>query len=146
MKSNSLLLSALIGGLLAFNGAVANAQGEAVKADAPLTREQVKRERDEFIKTHRWDPVTDNWVLKAGVEAPTGMKTRAEVKAERDVFLRTHKYDSAGEVWVPLKSEPRNLSLRTREEVREETRQFMRTHRWDPVTDTYLEQMPSKKK
>ncbi|MDO8252429.1 MAG: DUF4148 domain-containing protein, partial [Rhodoferax sp.] len=99
-------------------------------AATPLTREQVKRERDEFVRTHRYDLTSDNWVLKESMEPPTGMKTRAEVKAERDEFLRTHRYDQTSDAWVTSET-PRNMSTMTRAQVRDETRQFLRTHQWD---------------
>ena len=140
------VLPLLLGLLFASNATLVNAQSDTEKAEMPLTREQVKRDRDEFIKTHRWDTVTDNWVLKSGVEPPTGMKSRAEVKAERDEFLRTHRYDQNMDAWVPIQETPRNLSTLSRAQVKEETRQFLRTHQWDPVTDTWVEQNYRKKK
>ena len=42
-------------------------------------------ETAEFLRTHRWDDNASVWVMRAGVDAPTGVKPRAEVKAERDL-------------------------------------------------------------
>ena len=134
----------LLGLALAAPYGVALAQGSGDAAATPLSREQVKRDRDEFIKTHRWDAGTETWVLKPGVEAPAGMKTRAQIRSERDEFLRNNRYDSATETWVPIKAEKRTAS-KTREQVRQETRQFMRTHEWDAATEAWVAKPSSKK-
>ena len=130
----------------ALGAGAAHAQnaGSAAEAAAPLTREQVKRDRDEFLRTHRWDTSTDNWVLKSGVEAPTGVKSRAEVKAERDEFLRNNRWNEARSEWEPLHEAPRDLSALTREQVRAETRQFIRTHQWDETQSAWVEITPKK--
>jgi hypothetical protein len=125
---------------------VAGAQSTDEKTGAPTTRSQVKMERDDFIKSHTYDPVTENWILKPGFEAPVGMKARADIKADRDEFLRNNHWDVVNEVWVPVKGQPRNLSNLSREQVRMETRQFVRTHRWDEVTSTWVNQPVSRKK
>ncbi len=121
-----------------------HAQGSG-DAAAAQTRDQVKRDRDEFIKTHRWDAVTDGWVLKSGAEAPTGMKTRAQIRAERDEFLRNNRYDAGTDTWVPKKGEARTPSGKGREQVRQETRQFLRTHEWDAVTEAWVAKPSGKK-
>jgi hypothetical protein len=139
-------LPLVLGLLFASSATLVHAQSDAEKVEMPLTREQAKRDRDEFIKTHRWDTVTENWVLKSGVEPPTGMKSRAEVKMARDEFLRTHRYDQTEGNWVPVTGSPRNMSTLSRAQVKEETRQFIRTHQWDPVNDMWVEQNYRKKK
>lgn len=139
------VLPLLIGLFFAFGAGVGNAQSVGDKADASLTREAVKMERDEFYKTHQYDPKTDNWVLKPGYEPPAGKKSRAEVKAERDEFYKTHKYDPKTDIWVTLTT-PRDTSKLTREQVRAETAHFYRTHSYDPVNDTWVEKGPGKKK
>ncbi len=107
-----------------------------VNVDAPApsakTREQVKLERNEFLRSHEWDADADTWVLKPEFEAPEGVMSREEVKRERDRFMSTHRWDPDQDQWVSLGAEPRDLDRRTREEVRAETRAFMRTHEWDP--------------
>lgn len=137
-------LPLLLGLFLASGAGMVSAQSD--KAGASPTRAQVKMERDEFLKTHVYDQATENWVLKAGVEAPAGMKSRAEMKAERDQFLRNNRYDQPTLSWVPLKGTPRDLGAMSREEVRNETRNFARTHHWDATTDSWVEQAPPKKK
>lgn len=112
-----------------------NAQGAGDQAS--VTRDQVKRERAEFFRTHEYDAVQENWVLKAGVEPPAGIKTRAQVKAEREEFLKTHRYDGTDNTWVSLKGEPK--SALSREQVRAEAAQFARTHTWDPTTESWVE-------
>lgn len=138
------VLPLLFGMFFGLTAGVANAQSAGDKAGAPLTRAQVKMERDEFMKSHQYDPAAENWVLKPGFEAPAGMKSREQVKAERDEFIKTHKYDPAAETWVPLKGAPK--STMSREQVRNEARQFVRTHSWDPVTDTWVEKKAAAKK
>jgi hypothetical protein len=140
------VLPLVVGLCLAVPGAWVNAQGTGDKAGAPASRAQVKMERDEFLKTHRWDEVNSNWVLKSGVEPPSGVKPRAEVRAERDEFLRNERWDTVNNVWVPLKAAPRETSKLTRAQVRAETRQFMRTHRWDEESQTWVEKAPRKAK
>jgi hypothetical protein len=135
-----LLVLALVFG---FTADMAGAQSSSDKAGSSMTREQVKKERDEFIKTHRYDPISENWVLKEGVESPAGMKTRAQVKAERDEFIKTHKYDEVADAWVSLKGAPKGTL--TREQVRAETAQFVRTHTYDPVNETWVEKKAAKK-
>jgi len=114
-------------------------------AATQLTREQVKRERDEFIRTHRYDPVSETWVLRKGMEPPSGMKTRAEVKAERDAFLRTHRFEPVSGAWVATET-PRDRSTLTRAQVREEARQFHRTHEWDDNSSSWVEKKAVTKK
>jgi hypothetical protein len=109
----------------------------------PLTRQQVKMERDEFLKTHRWDEPTDMWMLRAGVEPPAGVMARSEVKAARDAFLSNNRWDESRGGWVPLKTAPRVISNLSREQVRLETRQFLRTHRWDEATSVWTEKAPA---
>jgi len=111
------------------------------------TRQQVKMERDEFLRTHRWDGLTETWVLKKGVEPPAGVKSRADMKAERDKFLSNNRWDDVQGVWVPRKGQPpRDISKMSREQVRSETRQFLRTHEWDEITESYVQKPIPKKK
>ena len=137
------VLPILLGVLLASSVGVVTAQSAS---EAPLTRAQVKMERDEFLKTHHYDDVTSNWVLNSGFEPPAGMKTRAEVKAERDDFLRNNRFDPSTDTWVPIKAGPRDLNTMSRAQVRNETRQFVRTHRWDDITGAWVAQAPAKRK
>jgi len=136
------VLPLLFGLFFAFTGGVVNAQTTGDSASAAPSREQVKKERDDFFKSHRYDAASENWVLKPGFEPPTGPMSRAEVKAERDAFFKTHQYDAVSETWVPVKGEPRDLSKLTRAQVRTETMQFYRTHEWDDVTSTWVAKKP----
>jgi hypothetical protein len=115
------------------------------KADLPVSRTQIKMERDDFLKTHEWDDTNSNWIVRAGVEPPMGVKSRAEVKAMRDKFLSNNKWNKQESAWVPLKPGPRDLSGMTREEVRAETVEFMRTHAWDENKEDWLLKAPMKK-
>lgn len=140
------VLPLLFGLFFAFTGGAANAQTAGDNVAAPLSREQVKKERNDFYKSHRYDAATENWVLRPGFEPPTGTMSRAEVKAERDAFLKTHKYDAVTETWVPVKGEPRDLSKLTRAQVRAETMQFYRAHEWDEATSTWVAKPPKRAK
>jgi len=133
----------LLGLLLAASNLV---HAQTTAAPASLTREQVKMERDEFLKTHRYELDKDVWILKPGFEPPAGVKTRDQVKAERDEFLRNNRYDEVSSTWVPLKGAVTPVSTKSREQVRAETRQFMRTHRWDETKQMWEEyRLPAKK-
>jgi hypothetical protein len=137
--------SILVGLLGSSMFAPVQAQNAPSTAAAPQTRAQVKMERDEFLKTHRWDLAIEGWVLKSGVEPPTGVRPRAEVKAERDAFLRVNRWNAEDGVWVPIKTPPRDLSTRTRAEVQAETKQFLLTHEWNEETGVWAEK-PSRMK
>lgn len=127
----------VLGLIVGFNPALVYAQTPGETTAQALTREQIKKERDEFIKTHRYDSETDNWVLRKEYEPPASMKTRAQVKAERDEFIKTHKYDYATDSWVPLNGEPKGTQ--TRAQVRAEAAQFLRTHTWNDIESSWVE-------
>ena len=134
-KQLALMLSATI---LALAGHHSQAQQAASTAmSAPLTRAQVKMERDEFIKSHRWDETSETWVLKQGFEPPAPMKGRAEVLKERDEFLKNNRFDATTGSWIPL-AQPRVISQLSREQVRKETREFVRTHEWDEAAEAWI--------
>ena len=133
-------LPVLLGLLGAGAGSVAHAQSDGGMTAATPTRAQVKMERDEFLQSHRWDAVTENWVLRPDFEAPTGMKSRLEVRAGRDEFLRSNRWDEVAGNWVSLRGQPRNLSTMSREQLRAETREFVRTHVWDELAGSWVEQ------
>jgi hypothetical protein len=133
------LLAALA--VLALAGAAPQAWSQTVASAAPAPRAQVKMDRDEFLRTHRWDPLSDVWSLNPGMAPPAGVMPRADVMAARETYLSTHRWDDA-RGWRPLVSGSRNLSALTRDQVRLETRQFMRTHRWDETTEEWLAVRP----
>ena len=135
-----------IASLMAVLVLAVNTGGVSAQTEAPMTRAQVKMERDEFLKSHTWDGATDNWVLKPGYESPAGMKTRAEIKADRDEVLRNNRWDEASDSWIPLKDKPRDISKMSREQLRAETRAFVRTHSWDEATQTWLDKRPAKRR
>ena len=56
----------LLGVLLAAAGATsAFAQAAVAPPAEPLTRAQVRMERAEFVKSHRWDEETETWALES---------------------------------------------------------------------------------
>ena len=115
----------------------------AQPAPATTTRADVKMERAEFLKTHAYDAVNETWVLKPGLEAPSGMKSRAQIKAERDEFLKNNRWDEKSNDWVSLKGMPRRMDTMTREQVKMETAAFLRTHRYDEQSETWMLQPPA---
>jgi hypothetical protein len=139
------VLPVILGLSFALTAGMANAQATGGAAGAaPVTREQVKMDRDEFMRMHRWDATSDNWVLKSDIEAPAGMKSRAEVKAQRDEFMRNHRWDAVSDNWVPLNKAPRDLGKMSRAQVRAETLQFNRTHQWNDDKSDWVEITPRK--
>jgi hypothetical protein len=135
-----------IASLMAVLVLATNAGWVSAQTEAPLTRAQVKMERDEFRKSHTWDAMNENWVLKPGYESPAGTKSRVEIKAERDEILRNNRWDEPSATWISLKGKPRDLSKMSREQMRAETRAFVRTHSWDEVTESWIEKPRTKKK
>ncbi|MDH4392680.1 MAG: hypothetical protein QE285_14815 [Aquabacterium sp.] len=121
---------------------------QAQSADAASTsspsRAQVRMETKEFLRTHRWDEASELWLLKSGVEPPTGVLSRAEVRARRDEFLRLNRWDEAAETWILRKPAPPTISGLTREEVRAETIAFTRTHHWDEGAEGWVANRPLK--
>ncbi len=130
--------------VLGFSGGPLQAQTMTDKQAAPMTRQQVKMERDEFLKLHRYDAGTEEWILRSNIDPPAGMKTRAQVRAEKDEFLKANKFDSVTETWLPRQGVPK--STLTRAEVRAETAQFMKTHEWDEMNERWVEKAPRKVK
>lgn len=136
-----LLLSAAI---LALAGHPSQAQqAPSASTTSATTRAQVKMEREDFVKSHRWDPTNETWVLRPEFEPPSGMKTRAQVRQERDEFLKKNKWDAGTESWVPLER-PRQISQLSREQVRKETREFLKTHEWDDFSETWKLKRPTR--
>ena len=79
------------------------AQSTSNGAEPGKTRAQVIAERDEWLRTHRWDHCLDDWVVKDEFKTPDVMCTRDEVRKERDEWLRTHRWDPGADAWVPLR-------------------------------------------
>ena len=134
----------LLGLLIATTATQLGAQTSDEKASIPMTREQVKMERDEFLKTHRWDYTSDNWVLKSGVEPPKGMKSRAEIIAECNEFLRKHRWDLKSDSWLPMET-PKNMSTQTRAQVKADTAKFLSTHEWNDNQGIWMEKASRQK-
>ena len=103
----ALALAAAGGSALAQNAGTA---ATAAAAAVPVTRAQVKIDTAEFRRTHRWDVMSENWVLRDEFEAPVGVKSRAEVRAETVAFLRLNRWDEATDSWIALKTKPREMS------------------------------------
>ena len=118
---------------------------DSATAGSP-TRMQIRMETKEFLKTHRWDEATEVWVLKSGVEPPTGVVSRATVKAMRDEYMRLNRWDEPSATWVPRKPVPATPSTLTREQVRADTLAFTRTHHWSEEAEDWVLNAPRKTK
>ena len=137
VRSSSVVLSLVLASVTG----VAFAQ---TAATMPATRNEVKMDRDEFLKTHTFDPLGDGWMLKKEFEPPKGVKTRAEVKAMSDDFMRNNRFDTLTTKWVPLGKSPRDMGKMSREEIRQETEYFTRTHYYDQLTEKWVDKPSSK--
>jgi hypothetical protein len=102
---------------------------------AAASRMEIRMERDEFLKTHRYDDSESEWLPTT----PTNSNlTRVEAKAARNQYLANHRWDEASDSFMPLGGTPRAMSSLTREEVKMETMQFTRTHAWDNQTSKWV--------
>jgi hypothetical protein len=102
---------------------------------APASRMEIRMERDEFLKMHRYDDTNGEWMTNT---PSTSDLSRSEVKAERDKYLRTNRWNEATDSFTPMSGAPRELSTLTREEVKMERMQFARTHTWDNVKSMWV--------
>lgn len=109
-------------------------------ANGPLTREQVKMDRDTFLATMRWDEHTGQWVMKSNMEPPKGVKSRSEVLAMRDEWLRMHTFDENTGSWVTIGA-ARDMSKLTREQVNMETIRFLMMYRFDEAKSEWVSKL-----
>jgi hypothetical protein len=143
-KTSSLAMLALLGALASPMPVLA--QTTPTAAVQGITRAQVKMERAEFLKSHRWDPIDETWVLRPGFEPPEGVKTRAQIKAERDDFLSKNRWDDTNATWVARTGTPRVMSSVSRAQVKAETVQFIKTHQWDEAKEEWVDRPAPKKR
>lgn len=148
-KRPALAILALSTSLFVSLPALAQLPGKGDKTDSANTMStpmRVKMERNDFLKSHRWDEATGTWMLQKGVEPPEGVMSRAEVKAARNTFLSKNRWDEAAGAWKPIAGEPRNVNSMSRAEVRADTARFTKSHRWDEATQVWeLKPMPKPK-
>ena len=114
--------------------------GSLAYADGPLTREQVKMDRETFLKLMHWDELTGQWVLNSNMEPPKGVKSRSEVLAMRDDWLRMHSFDEPTGTWVTMGA-ARDMSKLTREQVNMETVRFLMTYRFDEAKSEWISKL-----
>jgi hypothetical protein len=129
--------SSLVVGLLLAVGSGSLLAQKPTPAASATTRVEVKMEFAEFKKTHVYDPKSETWIVKPGVDAPAGIKSRAQIKAERDEFLRNNRWEESSATWIPLKGKPRDVSTLSRAQVKAETAAFLKTHRFDEDSETW---------
>ena len=125
--------------LLATSAGLVSAQSPNPSGNAATQAMQIKMDRGEFLRMFMWDEASEMWVMRQGVEPPSGVRSRATVKADRDMFLSMNRWDNGMSKWVPITGTPRNMSTMTREEVRAETANFLRTHRYDEANSKWSE-------
>ncbi len=63
------------------------------------TRQQVREARDDWLRTHRWDPGADEWMLLEAQPRDPGGLTRDQVHRETLEFLRNHEWDDPSSSW-----------------------------------------------
>lgn len=114
--------------------------GTLAYADGPLTREQVKMDRDTFLATMRWDENTGQWVLKSNMAPPKGVLSRSDVLAMRDDWLRMHTFDENTGTWVTMAS-ARDMSKLSREDVQMETVRFLMMYRFDESKSEWVSKL-----
>lgn len=129
--------------LATFGGGVLAQATEPAAAASP-SRSQVRMETREFLRTHRWDEPLEIWVLKSGIEPPTGVVSRAAVRAKRDEFMRLNRWDEPTDTWVARSPAAPMASTLTREQVRVEMAAFAKTHTWDEETESWISNRPMK--
>jgi hypothetical protein len=137
-------LSNLVALAIATTSTISLAQTSSEKAAPSATRNEIKMERQEFMKSHRYDDVLEIWTLKPEYEAPAGMKTRAEIIAERNTFLSMNRYDAGTQEWVKLPGSPRDMSTMTRDQVKRERDAFSSTHTFDNTLGVFTLKNPRK--
>lgn len=138
--------ASLLGGPSAQAQAPAAAPAASAPGQCARTRAEVREECIAYLKLHRWDEASNNWVLKEGEKPPAGITTRAQIRAERLKYLSTHRWNGALSQWEPIAGTPRDFSKLSRAQVREETRAFMRSHVWDEGSGGYVERRIERKK
>lgn len=103
--------------------------------DVAATRNEVRMDRDEFLKNHRFDDTSGEWTPNTPFKSES---SRADVKMARDKFLSTHRWDEANDDFTPMVETPRNMSTVSPEVRKMETMQFMRTHMWDNSSSKWV--------
>lgn len=115
--------------------AILAAGSTAFAAQGPsLTREQVKAELADVLKTHHYDPISAQYV-KNEVERVTSRVSREQVLAELAEVQKTKAYDVIHghyELTDPVKS------TRSRAEVQAELAAVQKTHHYDPISGQYV--------
>ena len=107
----------------------------ATPPEAAASRMEIRMERDEFLKMHKYDNNSGEWM--PNTPAPRDL-SRAEVKAARDQYLSTNRWNESNDAFTPMLGAPREMSTLTREEVKMERMQFARTHTWDNVKSMWV--------
>jgi hypothetical protein len=67
------------------------------------TRDQVRAERNEFLRNNRYDETTSSWVPLKGAVTPVSTKSRQQVREETRQFMRTHRWNEDKEAWEEFK-------------------------------------------
>ncbi len=137
-------ISTLIALAIVTTSTVSVAQTASEKSATPATRNEIKMERQDFMKSHRYDDVLEVWTLKPEYEPPKGVKSRTEIIAERNKFLSMNRYDAGTQDWVKISGSPRDMSTMSRDEVKRERDAFTSTHMFDNTLGTWSLKNPRK--
>jgi hypothetical protein len=113
------------------------------KPAVPATRSEVRMDRDEFLKTHKYDEVNSDWTPNTPFKSES---SRADVKMARDKFLSTNRWDEANDDFTPMAETSRNWGSMSREDRKMETMQFVRTHNWDNASSQWVKKPMRAKK
>jgi hypothetical protein len=113
------------------------------KPAVTATRGDVRMERDEFLKTHKYDEINSDWTPNTPFSSDY---SRAEVRAARDKFLSTNRWDEANDDFTPMVETPRNMSTVSPAARKMETMQFIRTHMWDNASSAWVKKPMRAKK
>jgi hypothetical protein len=134
MTKSTYFFNLIFGAAVLAISSTASAQAPS-QPTAAAARGEVRLERDEFLKTHRYDEVNSDWIPHAQTKSDL---SRAEVKIARDKYLSTHRWDKAADAFTPITEAPRDMSTMSRDAVKMETLEFVRTHKWDSVTSAWV--------
>lgn len=142
MTKRTYLSSLILSAVLVALSAATYAQTTSTPG-VSATRNEVRMERDEFLKTHKYDEINSEWIPHAPFSSDY---SRAEVRAARDKFLSMNRWDEANDDFTPMVDTPRNMSTVSPAARKMETMQFMRTHMWDNGSSAWVKKPMRAKK
>ena len=67
------------------------------------TRQEVRAERDQFMRNNRWDPEREEWVPLGGTPRELSSMSRADMRRDTAAFMRTHRWDEVSGTYLERK-------------------------------------------